>query len=155
MKPEVIIETGVAHGGSLVLYASLLKAMAVPGRVIGIDILIRPPNRKALEAHALAPMITLIQGDSVADSTVAKVKSSIRPAEKVLVILDSCHTKEHVTKELSAYCELVTPGSYIVATVARYYDQLVRRDGQWLFARRQIRMAGEPLPDGARPSPTR
>src|SRR5437773_1152745 len=78
VKPEVIIETGVAHGGSLVLYASLLKAMAVPGRVIGIDILIRPPNRKALEAHALAPMITLIQGDSVADSTVAKVKSSIK-----------------------------------------------------------------------------
>jgi len=116
VKPEVIIETGVAHGGSLVLYSSLLRAMGISGRVIGVDILIRPPNRKALEAHELAPMITLIQGDSAAESTVAKVKALIRPEDKVLVILDSCHTKAHVTKELAAYADLVTAGSYIVAT---------------------------------------
>jgi cephalosporin hydroxylase len=84
--------------------------------VIGVDILIRPPNRKALEAHELAPMITLIQGDSAGESTVTKVKALIRPDDKVLVILDSCHTKEHVTKELNAYSDLVTVGSYIVAT---------------------------------------
>ena len=116
VKPDVIIETGVAHGGSLVLYASLLRAMGIAGKVIGVDILIRPPNRKALETHELASMINLIQGDSTAESTVAKVKALIRPQDRVLVILDSCHTKEHVTKELHAYSDLVTGGSYIVAT---------------------------------------
>jgi len=116
VKPDVIIETGVAHGGSLILYASLLKAMGIAGRVIGIDILIRPGNRKAMEKHELAPMISLIQGDSIASETVARVKALLGPGQKVLVVLDSCHTKEHVTKELMAYCDLVTPGSYIVAT---------------------------------------
>src|SRR5262249_35681820 len=86
------------------------------GRVIGIDILIRPANRRAIESHELAPMVTLIQGDSVAPETVAKAKAVISPGQPVLVVLDSCHTKEHVTQELVAYHSLVTPGSYIVAT---------------------------------------
>jgi cephalosporin hydroxylase len=115
-KPQVIIETGVAHGGSVVLYASILKAMGIAGRVIGIDVLIRPGNRKAIEHHELASMITLIQGDSAAPETVARAKALISPGQAVLVVLDSCHTKEHVTKELLAYHGLVTPGSYIVAT---------------------------------------
>src|SRR2546423_803305 len=91
VKPDVIIETGVAHGGSLILYASLLKAMGVAGYVVGIDILIRPPNRKAIESHELTAMIKLIQGDSTAPETVAKVKGLIPSGKKVLVVLDSCH----------------------------------------------------------------
>lgn len=115
VKPDVIIETGVAHGGSLVLYASLCKAMG-KGRVIGIDIEIRPHNRKAIENHFLFPYITLIEGSSTDESTISKVRSLVRPDEQALVILDSCHTKAHVLAELEAYHQFVKPGSYIVAT---------------------------------------
>ena len=108
-KPDVILETGVAHGGSLVYYASLCKAMG-KGRIIGVDIEIRPHNRKAIEAHEFSPMITLVEGDSVSQEIVDQVRSLIKPHEKVLVILDSCHTKAHVLAELEAYQSLVTPG---------------------------------------------
>ena len=115
LKPDVIIETGVAHGGSLIFYSSLCKAMD-QGRVIGIDIEIRPHNRAAIEAHPLNDRITLIEGSSTATEIVAKVKSLVLPGESVLVILDSNHSYTHVLNELEAYAELVTPGSYIVAT---------------------------------------
>ena len=115
VKPDVIIETGVAHGGSLIYYASLCKAMG-KGRVIGIDIEIRPHNRKAIEAHEMAGFITLVEGSSTAPEIVSKVKSLVKPGEKVLVILDSNHTKQHVADELAAYHDIVTSGSYIVAT---------------------------------------
>lgn len=115
VRPDVIIETGVAHGGSLILYASLCKAME-KGRVIGVDIEIRTHNRQAIEAHELFPLITLVEGSSVAPDIVRHVKSLVRDGETVMVILDSCHTKQHVAEELEAYHELVTPGSYIVAT---------------------------------------
>lgn len=114
LKPDVIIETGVAHGGSLIFYASLCKVMG-RGRVIGIDIEIRPHNRKAIEAHELFPLITLIEGSSIAPAVVDKVESHVHPREVVLVLLDSCHTKEHVLGELNSYGRLVTQGSYIVA----------------------------------------
>src|SRR4051794_39902696 len=96
--------------------------MGITGRIIGIDILIRPPNRRAIENHELASMITLIQGDSVAPETVARAKALVKPGERVLVLLDSCHTREHVSKELQAYGELVTPGSYMVATDGSMQD---------------------------------
>jgi cephalosporin hydroxylase len=115
VKPDVILETGVAHGGSLILYASLCKAIG-RGRVIGIDIEIRPENRAALERHDLAPLITLIEGSSTAPATAAQARGLIRPGESVLVILDSCHTREHVRQELEVYGGLVTAGSYIIAT---------------------------------------
>ena len=115
VKPDVLIETGVAHGGSLILYASLFKAMG-KGRVVGVDIEIRPHNRKAIEAHELSPMITLIEGNSVAPDVVAQVAALIRPGEIVMVILDANHSKQHVRDELDAYHRLVTAGSYIVAT---------------------------------------
>lgn len=115
LKPDVIVETGVAHGGSLVFYASLCKVMG-QGRVIGVDIEIRPHNRQAIEAHELFPLITLIEGSSVSSETVEQVRSLIQPDEKVLVILDSCHTKAHVKAELEAYHRLVSIGSYAVAT---------------------------------------
>lgn len=114
LRPDVIVETGVAHGGSLVFYASLCKAMG-QGRVIGIDIEIRPHNRSGIEEHPLASFITLIEGSSIDPVTVAQVQSQIRLDERVLVLLDSCHTKQHVLAELHAYSKLVGPGSYIVA----------------------------------------
>jgi cephalosporin hydroxylase len=116
LKPDVIIETGVAHGGSLILYASILKAMGRGRRVIGVDIEIRSHNRKAIEAHELAPMITLVEGNSVADDIVARAAREIKRGDTVMVILDSNHTRAHVTAELDAYHHLVTPGSYILAT---------------------------------------
>jgi len=114
VKPDVIIETGVAHGGSLVFYASLCKAMG-RGRVIGIDVEIRPHNRKAIEAHELFEYITLVEGSSVDPEVVRTVKALMLSGETALVVLDSNHTKEHVLGELRAYSELVSVGSYIVA----------------------------------------
>jgi cephalosporin hydroxylase len=115
LQPDVIVETGVAHGGSLVFYASLCKVIG-RGRVVGIDIEIRPHNRAAIESHPLFPWITLIEGSSVDPAIVARVKASVKPGETVLVLLDSNHTRAHVRAELEAYHALVTPGSYIVAT---------------------------------------
>jgi len=115
VKPDVILETGIAHGGSLIYSASLCQAIG-KGRVIGVDIEIHPHNRQAIEAHELFPLIELIEGDSTAPDIVQQVRALIQPGESVLVILDSCHTKQHVAAELQAYAPLVTPGSYIVAT---------------------------------------
>jgi cephalosporin hydroxylase len=115
IQPDVVIETGVAHGGSLIFYASLCKLIG-NARVIGIDIEIRPHNRAAIEQHDLFPLITLIEGSSTAPDVVNQVQSLLRPGETVLVILDSNHSREHVLNELEAYHSLVTPGSYIVAT---------------------------------------
>jgi cephalosporin hydroxylase len=114
VRPDVIIETGVAHGGSLIFYASLCQAMA-KGRVIGIDIEIRPQNRTAIGTHPLSPLITLIEGSSINSTTVAQARAQIRAGETVMVLLDSCHAKDHVLAELRAYSLLVGPGSYLVA----------------------------------------
>jgi cephalosporin hydroxylase len=115
VQPDVIVETGIAHGGSLVLYAGLFRALG-KGRVIGVDIEIRPHNRKAIESHILAPLITLVEGSSIDPAVVARVKAMIEPTQSVMVLLDSNHTRDHVRAELEAYCGLVTQGSYIVAT---------------------------------------
>lgn len=115
LHPDVIVETGVAHGGSLVFYASLCKTMG-KGRVIGIDIEIRKHNRMAIESHELFSYITLVQGSSIDPQIIAKVESLVKPDEKILVVLDSNHTKEHVLAELNAYSKLISGGSYIVAT---------------------------------------
>lgn len=114
VAPDVIIETGVAHGGSLVFYAGLCKIMG-KGRVIGVDVEIRPHNRAAIEAHPLFPFITLIEGSSVSDDVVKEVRSHVQDDDTVLVTLDSNHTKDHVLAELRSYGPLVTSGSYIVA----------------------------------------
>ena len=121
LKPDVIIETGVAHGGSLIYYSSLCRAMD-RGRVIGIDIEIRPHNRAAIEAHPMNDRITLIEGSSTDPNIVARVKALVAPGETVLVILDSNHTYAHVSSELEAYAGLVTSGSYLVATDGIMHD---------------------------------
>lgn len=133
VKPDVVVETGVAHGGSLIYYASLCTAMG-KGRVIGVDIEIRAHNRAAIEAHEMSHLITLIEGDSTAAATVDRVRSAIRPGERVLVILDSNHTKDHVARELVAYHSLVSAGSYIVATdgIMKDLHDVPRGDGTWV-----------------------
>lgn len=133
IKPDVIIETGVAHGGSLILYASLCKAMG-KGRVVGIDIEIRPHNRRAIEAHELSSYITLLEGSSIAADTVQRAAALVKPKETVLVILDSNHTKAHVAAELAAYSKLVTPGSYIVATDGsmEFLHDVPRGEADWI-----------------------
>ena len=134
IKPDVIVETGVAHGGSLIYYASLCKAME-KGRIIGIDIEIRSHNRTAIENHELASYITLIEGDSTDDAIVNQVKALVKPDETVLVILDSNHVKQHVLKELNAYSSLVTKDSYIVATDGSMKDlhDVPRGDTEWIW----------------------
>lgn len=128
VKPDLIIETGVAHGGSLVLSASLLTMLDVceaiesgiafdprrsRRRVIGVDIDIRAHNRDAIETHPMGHMITLIQGSSISPETVAQVREASHGGRRVLVCLDSMHTHDHVLAELQAYATLVTPGSYL------------------------------------------
>lgn len=114
VKPDVLIETGIAHGGSLIFYASLFKTMA-RGRVIGIDIEIRPHNRTAIESHEMFDLISMIEGSSIDRCIIEKVKEQILPSDRGLVILDSNHTRAHVLAELRAYAEFVSVDSYIVA----------------------------------------
>jgi cephalosporin hydroxylase len=132
IKPDVILETGIAHGGSLIFSASLCKLIG-KGRVIGVDIEIRKHNRIAIEAHELFPFITLIEGGSTEARVVEEINSHIRPGERVLVILDSCHTREHVLAELEAFSGLVQTGSYIVATDGSMKDlwDVPRGHAEW------------------------
>ena len=115
IKPDFIIETGIAHGGSLIYYASLCKAIE-KGRIIGVDIEIRPHNRKAIEEHILFPYITLIEGSSIDVEIVDQVLSKLSLNDVVMVLLDSNHTYDHVLSELRLYSKMVSLGSYIVAT---------------------------------------
>lgn len=119
VKPELIIETGIARGGSLVFYASLLELNALCGgpahaRVLGIDIDIRAHNRAAIEQHPLARRIDMLQGSSIDPATIAQVAARAAGAGTVMVLLDSNHTHEHVLAELRAYAPLVSHGSYCV-----------------------------------------
>jgi cephalosporin hydroxylase len=115
VKPDVIIETGVAHGGGQVFLASLCHAIG-RGRVIGVDIEFRLGNRNAIEGHELSRYITLIEGSSTASSVVEQASSLVQSGETVMVVLDSNHSRDHVLHELELYGPLVTPGSYIIAT---------------------------------------
>ncbi len=113
VRPDVVIECGIAHGGALVLYASMLELLG-HGHVVGVDVEIRKYNRLALQSHPLSRRFTLIEGSSVEDVTVDDVRRHIRPDDRVLVTLDSNHSAAHVAKELEMYAPLVTPDSYIV-----------------------------------------
>ena len=128
-RPDLIIETGIAHGGSLVLSASLLAMLdycdaaeagtalapkASKRKVLGLDIDIRPHNREAIESHPLAHMIDMIQGSSISPEVIAKVQVYAKDYQRVMVCLDSNHTHEHVLAELRAYAQLTTAGCYCV-----------------------------------------
>lgn len=133
VKPELVIETGVAHGGSLVLSASMLEMLG-RGEVVGVDIEIRPHNRQAIEAHPLGHRIKLIEGSSTAPDVIAQVRAAAAGKKSVLVCLDSNHTHEHVLAELQAYADLVTVGSYCVVFdtfVEDMPDDYVWTDRPW------------------------
>jgi cephalosporin hydroxylase len=112
-RPEVIVETGVAHGGSLVFSASLLALLGGEGRVVGVDIDIRPNNRERLETHPLSKYITLIEGSSIDESVLSQVREIV-DERRVLVVLDSNHTHAHVLRELELYSPMVREGGYVV-----------------------------------------
>ncbi|MGZ4894669.1 MAG: cephalosporin hydroxylase family protein [Halobacteriota archaeon] len=114
VKPDLIIETGIAHGGSLIFYASLIDALGGSGDVLGIDIDIRKHNKRAIERHRMFKYITMIEGSSVDQRIVEQVYAFAEPKKRVVVALDSNHTHEHVLKELEFYSPLVTKGSYLV-----------------------------------------
>jgi len=113
VKPDLIIETGIAHGGSLIFYASLLEIIG-KGAVLGIDIDIREHNRVAIKAHPMFKRIEGIEGSSVDDEVLDLVKAFTVNRDKVMVCLDSLHTHDHVLRELELYSPLVTKGSYLV-----------------------------------------
>jgi cephalosporin hydroxylase len=113
-QPDAVIETGVAWGGSLVFHASMLKLLGGPGRVLGVDIEIRPHNRAAIVAHPMADRIDLIEGSSIDRSIVAKVAEWARPYTRPMVILDSNHTHDHVLAELELYSGLVRKDGYLI-----------------------------------------
>ncbi|MCU1245618.1 MAG: Cephalosporin hydroxylase, partial [Acidobacteria bacterium] len=114
VKPDVIVETGIAHGGSLVFDASMLELLGGDGYVVGIDIDIRAHNRSAIEAHPMAKRIRMIEGSSIDPEIVRQVGAHAAGKGSVMVILDSNHTHEHVLAELQLYAPLVTAGSYCV-----------------------------------------
>ncbi len=146
VKPDIIIETGIAHGGSLVLSASILamldyadafaaREMLDPSKpkrkVVGVDIEIRPHNREALERHPMRPRMELIEGSSIDPSIVKQVKAHVEGRERVMVFLDSNHTHDHVLAELMAYAPLVSPGSYCVV-----FDTIVEDMPEDMFPNR-------------------
>ena len=138
IQPDLIIETGIAHGGSLIFSASMLELNAVCGGpgdalVLGVDIDIRPHNRQAIEAHPLFRRIGLIQGSSIADDVVAQVRARTAGKRRILVCLDSNHTHDHVLAELQAYAPLVSVGSYCVVfdTVVEDLPAELSSDRPW------------------------
>ena len=119
VQPDLIIETGIAHGGSLIFSASMLELNAACGglgdaRVLGIDIDIRAHNREAIEAHPLSRRIDMIEGSSIAPDVIARVQAQAAGGQRALVCLDSHHTHDHVLAELQAYAPLTSVGSYCV-----------------------------------------
>jgi len=113
VKPDLIVETGIAHGGSLIFSASMLELIGGDGQVLGIDIDIREHNRAEIEKHPMFRRITMIEGSSVDENTAARVFDFAKGKKNILVCLDSMHTHEHVLKELELYSPLVTKGSYL------------------------------------------
>ncbi len=133
VKPDLIIETGIARGGSLIFYASMLKMMDIAGEVIGIDIDIRPHNRAAIEAHPMYRYITMLHGSSTDPQIAAQVREKAAGKQRVLVALDSLHTHSHVLKELELYAPLVTKDSYLVVfdTIIEDMPESASADRPW------------------------
>jgi cephalosporin hydroxylase len=137
VQPDLIIETGIAHGGSLIFSAAMLELIASctgkQGEVLGLDIDIRPHNRAAIEAHPLYKRISMIEGSSIAPEIIAQVHAKARGKQSVLVCLDSNHTHDHVLAELQAYAPLTSVGSYCVVmdTVVEDVPNELSGDRPW------------------------
>lgn len=140
VKPELIVETGVARGGSAIFYASLLKLLGGDRKVVGVDIDIRPHNRDSIVGHPLGDMIVLIEGSSVSEEVVEQVRAQAHDAHGTLVVLDSHHTKDHVARELELYSPLVTNGSYLVV-----FDTVIEHMAPEALAHREWGKGNTPL----------
>ncbi len=114
VKPDLIIETGIAHGGSLIFYASMLELLGGDGQVLGIDIDIREHNLVEIEKHPMFKRITMIEGSSIDEEIAKQLYDFAKGKNQILVLLDSMHTHDHVLKEMELYSPLVTKGSYLV-----------------------------------------
>ena len=130
VKPDLIIETGIARGGSLIFYASMLELLG-NGHVLGIDIDIRQHNREVIEAHPMCKRITMFEGSSVSDDMAERVRDFAKDYNNILVVLDSNHTHEHVLRELELYAPLTSVGSYCVV-----FDTVVEDIPQGSFPER-------------------
>jgi len=138
LQPDLIVETGIAHGGSLIFSASMLELNAACGgpkdaRVVGVDIDIRAHNRAAIEAHPMMRRITMIEGSSIAPEIVAAIRAHTVGRKSVLVCLDSNHTHDHVLAELEAYAPMTTVGSYCIVfdTIVEDLPQALSGDRPW------------------------
>jgi len=138
LQPDLIVETGIAHGGSLIFSASMLELNAACGgpkdaRVVGVDIDIRAHNRAAIESHPMMRRITMIEGSSIAPAVVAAIRAHTVGKKSVLVCLDSNHTHDHVLAELEAYAPMTTVGSYCVVfdTIVEDLPQALSGDRPW------------------------
>lgn len=139
IKPDLIIETGIAHGGSIVYYASLLELIG-KGEVLGIDIDIRAHNKAEIEKHPMYKRITMIQGSSIDQDIAAQVKKFAEGKETIMVVLDSNHTHEHVLAELELYAPMVTVGSYIVV-----FDTIVENLPNYYLPNRPWAIGDNPM----------
>lgn len=138
-KPDLIIETGIAHGGSLIYYASLLELIGGQGEVIGIDLDIRSHNRKEIVQHPMYRRITMMEGSSTDERIVQKVHEFSRGKERILVCLDSNHTHDHVLREMELYAPLVTLNSYLVV-----FDTIIGKLSEDLFPDRPWNLEDNP-----------
>lgn len=147
VQPDLIIETGIAHGGSLILYASLLELNAIMGgpknaHVLGIDIDIRQHNRLAIEAHPMCAQkkrITMIEGSSIKPEIITAVQNISHQYKNIMVLLDSNHTHDHVLQELNAYAPLVTKGSYCIV-----FDTIIEHMPQGSYPERDWDIGNNP-----------
>lgn len=139
VKPDLIIETGIAHGGSIIYYASLLELIG-KGTVLGIDIDIREHNRKAIEAHPMFRRIKMLEGSSISEDMLKQVKQEASGKEKILVALDSNHTHEHVLAELRMYAGFVSKGSYLVV-----FDTIVENLPDYYLPNRPWKKGDNPM----------
>lgn len=144
-KPDLIIETGIARGGSLIFYASLLKLIAECGgsrkaKVIGVDIDIRKHNKKSILSHPISKNIEMIEGSSVDANIFKKIKKKTLRAKKIMVLLDSNHTEDHVFKELELYAPLVSVGSYLIV-----FDTLIENMPKNFYKNRHWNKGNNPM----------
>jgi cephalosporin hydroxylase len=132
LQPDLIIETGIAHGGSLILNASICELIG-KGEVLGIDIDIREHNKAEILNHRMSKRISMIQGSSIDEAIVQQVAEKVKGKEKVLLILDSNHTHDHVLNEMKLYSPFVTKGSYMLVfdTIVQDLPDEVNNDRSW------------------------
>lgn len=139
IQPDAIVETGIARGGSLIFYASMLHLLDRGGIVVGVDVDIRAHNRREIEEHPMARHIRMVEGSAVAPGVVEKVYGLVADRKRVLVVLDSMHTHHHVLQELQLYSPLVKKGSYLVV-----FDTCIERLPEELFPNRSWRHGDNP-----------